>query len=203
MRSVRLGLTLFACLIPGIVPLTAQTPARPAAAPNPFALSPEERAKRDRRRRRITPTCCTSSGSRSCVRDAIRRPGSTNLPNYDPAKADPFPIGPRRSRSKDGRRVTTAEQWWRSGRPEIAADFERRCSARSPPAMPRVTWEVTETVSTKVGGIPVVAQRVISHVDNTAFPSIPRGHPHGGGAARRRHQRGAGAGDVQLGPDAG
>ena len=38
--------------------------------------------------------------------------------------------------------------------------------------MPKVTWTVAETVETTVGGQPVVARRVIGHVDNSAHPAI-------------------------------
>ena len=38
--------------------------------------------------------------------------------------------------------------------------------------MPKVTWEVTETVNTTVGGKPVIARRVIGHVDNSAAPAV-------------------------------
>jgi hypothetical protein len=35
-----------------------------------------------------------------------------------------------------------------------------------------VDWQVTETSSTKVGGQPVLARRVIGRVDNSAHPAI-------------------------------
>jgi hypothetical protein len=38
--------------------------------------------------------------------------------------------------------------------------------------VPKVTWEVTETVNTKVGDQPVIARRVIGHADNSAAPDI-------------------------------
>ena len=41
-----------------------------------------------------------------------------------------------------------------------------------PADVPKVTWTVTETVETTVGGQPVVARRVIGHVDNSAHPAI-------------------------------
>ncbi len=38
--------------------------------------------------------------------------------------------------------------------------------------MPKVEWEVTETVNTQVGGVPVIARRLVGIVDNSACPDI-------------------------------
>lgn len=98
--------------------------------------------------------------------------GSTNPPNYDPTKANPIPDWPEIMVAKDGGKISTPEQWWRKRRPEIVEDFEREVVGRIPKDVPRVRWEVSETVRTKVGDIPVVAKRVIGHVDNSAHPAI-------------------------------
>ena len=37
---------------------------------------------------------------------------------------------------KDGRKVTTPEQWWRDRRPEIVEDFEREVVGRIPATTP-------------------------------------------------------------------
>jgi hypothetical protein len=73
---------------------------------------------------------------------------------------------------KNGQKVTTADQWWKQRRPEIAEDFEREVVGRIPDRVPAVTWEVLETVNTKVGDVPVVARRVVGHVDHSAYPEI-------------------------------
>ncbi|MBI5769235.1 MAG: acetylxylan esterase [Verrucomicrobia bacterium] len=98
--------------------------------------------------------------------------GTTNPPNYDPTKANPYPNWPEIMVAKDGTKITTPEQWWSKRRPEIVEEFEREVVGRVPKIVPKVTWEVTETVNTKVGEIPVVAKRVIGHVDNSAHPAI-------------------------------
>jgi lysophospholipase L1-like esterase len=98
--------------------------------------------------------------------------GDPSAANYDPAKANPYPDWPDVLALKDGRKVTSAEMWWRQRRPEIAVDFEREVYGRVPDGVPKVTWEVTETAETAVGGQPVVARRVIGHVDNSAHPAI-------------------------------
>ena len=100
------------------------------------------------------------------------RADAPNAANYDPAKANPFPDLPALLVSKDGTKITTPEQWWKIRRPEIVADFEREVIGRVPANVPKVTWEITKTVNTEVGGIPVVAKQVIGHVDNSADPAL-------------------------------
>jgi len=62
---------------------------------------------------------------------------ATNAANYDPAKANPFPDLPDPLVTKNGRKVTTAEQWWKVRRPEIVEDFEREVFGRVPKNVPR------------------------------------------------------------------
>jgi lysophospholipase L1-like esterase len=102
-------------------------------------------------------------------RAAAGEPGAAN---YDPAQANPHPDWPDPLILKNGGRVTTAETWWKARRPEIAADFEQEVYGRVPDNVPGVTWTVTETVETTLGGQPVVARRVVGHVDNAAHPGI-------------------------------
>jgi lysophospholipase L1-like esterase len=138
------------------------------------APSPEERARLDQlaredqadmlRQLRITQLRPGPSGRAAA--------GEPNAANYDPAKANPYPDWPEALTLKDGRKVTSADMWWRERRPEIAEDFEREVYGRVPAHVPKVTWAVTETVETVVGGQPVVARRVIGHADNSAHPAI-------------------------------
>ncbi len=100
------------------------------------------------------------------------RADAPNAANYDPAKANPFPDLPELLVAKNGTKITAPEQWWKTRRPEIVADFEREVIGRVPANVPKVTWEVTKTVRTEVGGIPVIAKQVIGHVENSAHPAI-------------------------------
>src|SRR5215471_12528354 len=102
-------------------------------------------------------------------RAAAGEPGAAN---YDPAKANPFPDLPDPLRTKDGRKVTSAAQWWNVRRPEIVEDFEREVYGRVPQNVPAVSWRVEDTVNTTIGGIPVVARQVVGHVDNSSYPAI-------------------------------
>src|SRR6516162_2163550 len=46
-----------------------------------------------------------------------------NHANYDTTKADPCPQLPDILTTKDGRKVTTADIWWKVRRPEIIEDY--------------------------------------------------------------------------------
>ena len=101
--------------------------------------------------------------------------GDENAPdhaNYDESKANPYPDWPDVLTLKNGRKVTTAEQWWQQRRPEIVADFESQVYGRIPEHVPAVTWSVVASETEYVNFRPVVATRLVGHVDNAADPSI-------------------------------
>jgi len=101
------------------------------------------------------------------------RTGATNSANYDPTKANPFPNLPDPLTLKDGRKVTTAELWWKERRPEIVEDFEREVVGGVPKNVPKVTWSITNQATDRmVTNIPVNARQLVGKVDNSAFPSI-------------------------------
>jgi hypothetical protein len=98
---------------------------------------------------------------------------TNNAANYDPAKANPYSELPDALTLKDGRKVTSAEMWWRLRRPEIVEDFEREVIGRVPKNVPQVTWQITsQAVDRVVGEIPVAARQLAGRVDNSAFPAI-------------------------------
>jgi hypothetical protein len=92
--------------------------------------------------------------------------------NYDESKANPFPVIPEILRTKAGRKVTTARQWWDVRRPEIVEDFEREVYGRVPKDVPAVTWTVEAEEIEFVGRIRAKAKQLRGHVDNSACPSI-------------------------------
>ena len=104
------------------------------------------------------------------------RDGSnTNSPfyaNYDESKANPFPNLPDPLVLKNGEKVTTAEIWWQHRRPEIVEDFDREIYGRVPTNTPGVNWEVTSTVKTNNGDVPVITKQHAGHVDNSSFTNI-------------------------------
>jgi hypothetical protein len=101
------------------------------------------------------------------------RPGATNSANYDPAKANPYPDLPDPLTLKNGKKVTTADMWWKQRRPEIVEDFEREVFGRVPKNAPKVTWTISSNVMNGVvGEIPANGKMMIGHVDNSECPSI-------------------------------
>jgi lysophospholipase L1-like esterase len=178
MNGRRVVVLLGAGLLPALW-LPAQTPpssapGAPAAPANPFLLSPEERARLDQLSGEDHADMMRQLGITSlrAGADARAKAGEPNAANDDPAKANPYPDWPDVLTLKDGRKVTTAEMWRQKRRPEIALEFEREVYGRVPEDVPKVTWTVAETVKTTVGGQPVVARRVIGHVDNSACPGV-------------------------------
>ena len=112
-------------------------------------------------------------GIKELRRGAERQPEGRRTP---PTTTSPRPTRtrtcPTRSSCKDGKKVTTAEQWWKKRRPEIVEDFDREVYGRVPKDTPKVKWEVTATDKQTVGDVPVVTKRLVGHVDNSAYPPI-------------------------------
>ena len=101
------------------------------------------------------------------------RAGATNEANYDPAKANPFPVLPDPLILKNGRKVTTSEMWWRQRRPEIVEDFEREVIGRVPKTVPKVTWTTVTNISNgMLGTHPANGKQLVGHVDNSSYPEI-------------------------------
>jgi lysophospholipase L1-like esterase len=152
----------------------SRSPAAPAAPALPFQVGPEERARLDRLAREDHADMLGQLGITKLRPgfDGRAAVGAPNAANYDEARANPYPDWPDVLTLKDGQRVTTPGTWWERRRPEIVEDFEREVYGRVPKDVPKVTWTVAETVETRVGGLPVVARRVIGHLDNSAHPAI-------------------------------
>ena len=95
-----------------------------------------------------------------------------NFANYDESKANPYPDLPNPLILKNGKKVTTASDWWNKRRPEIVEDFDREVYGRVPRVTPKVKWEVAETTNAKVGETDVVTKRLLGVVDNSSYPDI-------------------------------
>src|SRR5438552_11487041 len=108
----------------------------------------------------------------------VLRPGPSgnetapNHANYDEALANPYPNLPDVLTLENGKKVMSADVWWKQRRPEIVADFDREVLGRVPAAVPKVTWRLNRTERFDVGGRPVVGKELVGSVDNSAYPDI-------------------------------
>src|SRR5678815_3531791 len=87
-----------------------------------------------------------------------------NHDNYDEATANPYPDYPDVLTLKNGKKVTSAAMWRNQRRPEITEDFDREVLGRVPKNVPKVNWEVTKTVESKLGDYPVIGKQIVGHV---------------------------------------
>ena len=101
-----------------------------------------------------------------------RDPQAPNFANYDEAKVQPYGALPDPLTMKNGKKVTSAKQWWNQRRAEIVEDFDREMYGRMPKVTPKVNWEVTSTTNEEKYGYQVVTKQLIGHVDNSSYPSI-------------------------------
>jgi len=95
-----------------------------------------------------------------------------NHANTDESLANPCPQLPDILTTKSGKKVTTADVWWKQRRPEIVDDMEREVYGRLPKNIPNVKWTVKITDREFVGWTPVIAKQLIGHVDNSEYPLI-------------------------------
>ena len=169
--SLAIGLKACAQSAPPAATPAPAAPA-PAAAVTPWQMSPEERQRLQKLSQEDHADMLRQLGITKLRPGRDPSPGSTNPPNTDQALANPFPDYPEALTLKNGEKVTSAEMWWQQRRPEIVEDFEREVVGRVPANVPKVTWEVTQTVQTTVDGLPVVARQLMGHVDNSAYPAL-------------------------------
>lgn len=99
-------------------------------------------------------------------------PRSPHATNYDEFKADIYPHLPDPLLLKDGHRVANRAQWFHQRRPEILADFEHDIWGKAPERLPSVTWQTVSSDPETIDGIPVLARRLLGHVDNATDPAI-------------------------------
>jgi len=99
-------------------------------------------------------------------------PTAPNHANYDELLANPCPQLPDILITKNGKKVTTPDIWWKQRRPEIVEDMEREVYGRLPKNIPKVTWTVKIIDHEFVGFTPVIAKELIGHVDNSEYPLI-------------------------------
>jgi hypothetical protein len=174
----RFGLWLLALALgTGSTGLKARQPAPPPAAPQtPPASQAQTPTPAQLEQQRLTREDHQSMLDQLGIK--ALRPGPSgnesapNHANYDESLANPFPKLPELLTLKNGRKVTTAEAWWKERRPEIVEDFEREVVGGIPASVPKVTWSIVETASGEVGGRAVNGRQVVGHADNSSYPAI-------------------------------
>ena len=95
-----------------------------------------------------------------------------NHANYDESLANPCPQLPDALTLKNGKKVTTADVWWKQRRPELVEDIERELYGKLPAKIPNVTWTEEIVDRETVGRIPVIAKQLTGHVNNSEYPLI-------------------------------
>lgn len=95
-----------------------------------------------------------------------------NHANYDESMANPCPQLPDVLTTNDGKKVTTADMWWKQRRPEIVEAFEKEVYGRVPKNVPKVTWNVKVVDREFINRVPVIVKMLVGHVDNSAYPLI-------------------------------
>jgi hypothetical protein len=98
-------------------------------------------------------------------------PKSPNHANFDESKVPSYAL-PDPLILNNGRKVTSAEMWWKERRPKIVELFDREIYGRVPAVTPKVNWEVTSTTKEMVGNVPVITKNLVGHVDNSSYPQI-------------------------------
>jgi hypothetical protein len=162
MRLMRLGFLLLALgAILGITVLMAQQAGAPATSEVKSWTTKEDHQN-----------MMTQLGIKQLRPGPSGTDSAPNHANNDESLANPFPNLPEVLTLKNGKKITTADMWWKQRRPEIVEDFEREVLGRIPQNVPKVKWEISETTEGKVGSYAVSGKRLVGHVDNSSFPSI-------------------------------
>jgi hypothetical protein len=98
--------------------------------------------------------------------------GAPNQANYNEATANPYPDLPDALTLKNGKKVTTADVWWKQRRAEILEEFDREVLGRVPRNVPKVTWTVKTIGRANIAGRDVVGKQLEGHIENAAYPAL-------------------------------
>ena len=164
-RSARWPIGLVLAGLAGIPAgnLLFQTARGAGVTPPPVKMTKEEDHKRTMDLLHITELRRGKAGTNKT---------DPNFANYDESKANPYPNLPDPLTLNNGKKVTTAADWWNKRRPEIVEDFDREVYGRVPKNVPKVKWEVVSTTAGKNGDVEIVTKQLSGVVDNSMDPDI-------------------------------
>lgn len=134
----------------------------PPDTPQPLQLSAQEDHKRMLDQLKIKELRRGADGN---------NPKAANASNKDESKANPYTMLPDPLLFKNGKKVSTPEQW-KERRAELIEEFESEIYGRIPKNVPKVKWEVKETTKEMAGDVEVTVKRLVGKVDNSSFPQI-------------------------------
>ena len=140
-----------------------------------FQLTPEQQARRDsvRKLSELDHKEMMDQLGIASIRPGVSGNNSApNAANYDEDKANPYPNLPDPLILKNGKKITTAIDWWNEARPAVVEDFDREIYGRLPKNIPVVKWVVKNTTEEQAGDYPVITKKIIGHVDNSIYPAI-------------------------------
>jgi len=91
-------------------------------------------------------------------------PDSARLGNYTPIDL---------LRMKNGKLITTPEEWWKKRRPEIFKDIQDQLYGRIPPEeiLPAVTWNVTTSTGGS-GNSAYIQKQITGTIDISRYPQV-------------------------------
>jgi hypothetical protein len=98
-------------------------------------------------------------------------PAAPNAANGEESKVREYSL-PELMKLKNGKTITTPEEWWQKRRPEIVKAFEQEVYGKLPENIPAVTWQVLDAYDTVIGNFPIREKILKGIVNNAAFPSI-------------------------------
>src|ERR1035437_10207086 len=145
MKTTCCKLAVLALVFSGTIRLAGQAASATRPAPTPEQLAMRASAEKDHQR------LMNLLGIKELRPGSSYDSKSPELTNYDESKANVYPNLPDPLLLKNGKRITSAQQWWTKRRPEIVEDFDREILGRVPANLPKVSWEVVNTTREKVG----------------------------------------------------
>jgi len=111
------------------------------------------------------------------IKSSEKRPGASGNPKDSNAanrfeeKVNQYKL-PDPLVLKNGKKITTANEWWTKRRPEIVEDFDNEIYGRLPKNIPAVKWEIVSARDTTIGNYKAKEKILKGIVDNSSYPEI-------------------------------